>query len=119
MIEIVVVEHEKRGKFEAYIGGERVPIVVSNQPFYATARWLLAQGTDPETPIAMRHRNSPIVSMRSTVGRAAQLSVEEDRHHGPYVRRWRPLDLDRHGNPGAEPAGGDLGADGYPPSQEG
>ena len=88
MIEIVV-KAKGRGRYQGYVDGEPIGRS-SGQPFYHGARALIAMGTDPEIPLQMRHENSQTISMRSTVGRAAKLMVQEDKNRGPTVRAWRP-----------------------------
>ena len=65
-----------RGSFRAMVG-ERVLVISSRTPFLSAARVLLAEGVNPETRIWMRHAHSSVVSLRSTVGEAATLTVDE------------------------------------------
>ena len=51
----------------------------------------MEEGADPGTPITMSHEGSCIVSLRSTVGQAARLSVEESERSGPRFVRYRPF----------------------------
>jgi hypothetical protein len=51
----------------------------------------MKDGADPETPITMSHEGSATVSLRSTVGQAARLSVEESERSGPRFVRYRPF----------------------------
>jgi hypothetical protein len=57
-------------------------------PLLAAARVLLAGGVAPDTRIAMRHAGSEHDALRSTVGKAAKLTVKETAN-GPKFRRWR------------------------------
>jgi hypothetical protein len=49
-------------------------------PFFSAARVLQREGVSDETPISMTHHGSSTVSMRSTVGDAARLTVRENDH---------------------------------------
>ncbi|MHC2582662.1 hypothetical protein ACVI1J_005163 [Bradyrhizobium diazoefficiens] len=75
------------GQFEARLDGELV--CISRQPLLDGARVLLAGGADPATPIAMRHQGSAHDAMRSTVGVAAEMRVEENETDGPRFVRWK------------------------------
>jgi hypothetical protein len=88
MIEIVV-KAKGRGRFQGYVNGEPIGRP-TGQPFYHGARMLVAQGIDPDTELTMRHEKSEIVSMRSTVGRAAKLAVSENENHGPRIVKYKP-----------------------------
>jgi len=62
----------------------------SRQPLLDAARALLAEGIPPETPIMMRHQGSETISLRSTVGEAAKLTVKE-KPNGPKFQKWEPF----------------------------
>jgi len=51
----------------------------------------MEEGADPETPITMSHEGSCIVSLRSTIGQAARLTVEESDTSGPRFVPYRPF----------------------------
>ena len=51
----------------------------------------MKEGADPETPITLGHEGSAIVSLRSTIGQAARLTVEESETSGPRFVRYRPF----------------------------
>jgi hypothetical protein len=89
MIEIVIRSDDRGHSFKAFVNGEQVGNA-TNQPFFATARKLLDEGTDPETEITMRHEKSQIVSKRATVGEAAKLIVIEKEKVGPIFGKWKP-----------------------------
>jgi hypothetical protein len=76
------------GFYAADLGGCRV-VAASRQPFLDAARALLALGVPPGAALAARHVGSAIVAMRSTVGEAAALAVEETDDRGLRLRRWR------------------------------
>ena len=49
---------------------------------------LLAAGYPATTVIVMRHAGSSVDALRSTIGAAAQLTVSDNRHGTPQLRRW-------------------------------
>jgi hypothetical protein len=51
----------------------------------------MEEGADPETPITMSHEGSCILSLRSTIGQAARLTVEESERSGPRFVPYRPF----------------------------
>jgi hypothetical protein len=71
---IVIEEYKRRGQFDAYLEDGRW-LCRSTAPLLDASRKLLAEGLPPETPIAMRHKNSTTTSLRSTIGAAAKLRV--------------------------------------------
>jgi hypothetical protein len=88
---IIIIKPASPGKFEAY-EGDRL-LCVSRQPLLDAARVLLAEGADPDTPIAMRHVGADYDALTSTVGGAAKLIVtERDKgKKGPVFEPWRPF----------------------------
>jgi hypothetical protein len=86
---IITAAPAGRGRFDASVDGRY--ILTSRSPFLDTARILAAQGADPATRIGLMHEGSDRIAMRSTIGIAAGLIVEEgDR-----------LALRKHRSPGA------------------
>ena len=79
-----------RGSFRAMVG-ERVLVIASRTPFLSAARVLLAEGIDPRTRIWMKHAHSSVVSLRSTVGEAAGLTVDET--SAPRFQKYVAPDL--------------------------
>jgi hypothetical protein len=77
------------GRFHARVQDRH--LCTSRTPFFAAARVLVEEGADPETPITMSHEGSCIVSLRSTIGQAARLTVEESERSGPRFVRYRPF----------------------------
>lgn len=73
--------------WEARLGDEL--LCTEREPFFAAARVLKARGVADEVPLVMRHAGSDEVSLRSTVGKAAGLTVE-DGNGGTRVRPYRP-----------------------------
>jgi hypothetical protein len=93
LILIVAEADNRRGYFDGEIGG-RLVVQRSRQPFLGAARALLAQGIDPATPLLMRYKGSGTDSLRSTVGKAAPLTVEERAYGGaPKYARWQPYPM--------------------------
>lgn len=74
------------GKFDGFIDDRQV-VIGSATPFCDASRALLAEGVSPDAVIEMRHEGSSTLALRSTVGVAAKLTVEEGRR--PYFRRHR------------------------------
>jgi hypothetical protein len=64
-------------------------------PFLAAARTLLANGTDPATPIIMRHMGSDTDCLTSTVGAAAKLSPQ---NQAIRFRPFEPFDRNNIGS---------------------
>lgn len=89
---VIVIRPQKRNprkpprkyKYEARCDGRF--LCVSTQPFFDGCRKLIELGLAKETDkAAMRHDGSDIISLRSTVGRAAGLTVDEtNRRFAPY-----------------------------------
>ena len=77
------------GRFHARVEDRR--LCTSRTPFFAAARVLMEEGADPETPITMSHEGSCILSLRSTIGQAARLTVEESEKSGPRFVPYRPF----------------------------
>jgi hypothetical protein len=103
MIEIIV-KPAGRGRFCAMVGS-RMLVIMSRTPFLMAARVLLADGIDPATPLRMRHEGSSVISFRSTVGAAANLTVKET-PHGPKFRTYDPA-TEGAEEPSSEPVDGD------------
>ena len=78
-----------QGQFEARLNGRL--ICISHRPLLDGARVLLAECVDPATPISMRHEGTAYDALRSTVGVAAKLTVEENERVGPRLVRWKPF----------------------------
>jgi hypothetical protein len=84
---VIVVSPLSGGRFEARVGD--LVICVSRQPLLDGARVLLAD-YPPETALIMRHAGSNTDALRSTIGAASRLTVEEGDRTGPKLRRWKP-----------------------------
>jgi len=75
--------------YEARLDGE--VLCRSLTPFLSAARVLLDADYAPDTVVTMRHQGSSVVSLRSTLKRAAKLTVIDNRHEGPRFAKYRPL----------------------------
>ena len=75
------------GKFNAMLG-DLLLVGSTRQPLLDGARHLLALGYPPDTAVVMRHAGSGIDSLRSTMGAAAALTVDET--GTPRFARWKP-----------------------------
>jgi hypothetical protein len=62
----------------------------STKPFLDAARRLMDLGFDPSTTLVMRHAGSETECLRTTIGAAAALTVE-DTKFGPEFRQWKPF----------------------------
>lgn len=83
MITIEVIQTDNPAVWEAYVNDQL--ITRSKIPFFAAARELQSSGTPDDTPIQLTHRGSGLISIYSTVGVAAALSV----HNEPRCRFTR------------------------------
>jgi hypothetical protein len=102
--------YAKRGPlFDAKIA-DRIVVRRNAQPLLNVFRVLMAEGCNPATPIVMRHEGSVMDALRTTVGHAAKLTVDEpaDCKRPPRFRDWRPRDMGDDSSPPIAP--GDLAA---------
>lgn len=88
---VITVDSLGHGRFKAS-SGERVLVTSSRQPFLAAARILKGYGMAEDTPIAMRHRGQDYDALRSTVGKAARLTVD-DRGGWPHFKAFTLPDV--------------------------
>src|SRR5512133_890612 len=79
-------------RFVATLAGRQ--LCTSHEPLLAASRVLLAEGVDPETPIATRHAGGACDAMTSIVGAAAKWTVRENETEGPRFVRWRAFSRD-------------------------
>jgi hypothetical protein len=86
-----------RGKSEVRLDGRL--ICISHQPRLDSARVLAAEGIDPATPIHTRHEGAMFDALRSTIGIAANLTVEESQKIGPRFARWKRVSRSDVGAP--------------------
>jgi hypothetical protein len=75
MVEIIVRPNpeSRNGRYIATVDG--VDLASSITPFFAAARVLIAQGSDPSEIVVMKHHGSEIVCLRARLGVAANLAV--------------------------------------------
>jgi hypothetical protein len=100
----------KRGPlFDAKIA-DRIVVRRNAQPLLDACRVLMAEGCNPATPIVMQHEGSVMDALRTTVGHAGKLTVDEptDGKRPPRFRDWRPRDMGDDSSPPIAP--GDLEA---------
>ncbi len=98
---VVSPVRERPGRYTAGLeGDDRVPVASSRQPFLDSARKLIERGYDPEAVMVMRYAGSDTKSLRSKVGVAARLTVDE--HNGTRFANWKPLSRSA-GAPGIAP----------------
>ena len=72
------------GHFDAYVDGQQL-VVGSRQPFLDSCRVLLKLGAMPQARAVMKHADQDIAALRSTIGAAAGLVVDE--HPRPRFKR--------------------------------
>jgi hypothetical protein len=85
----IVVAPASAGKFTARLDGRE--LCCSTKPFLDAARVLLAEGVDPDTVIQMVHLGNNTLSLRSTVGAAAGLTILEGDLR-PRFARWQAFE---------------------------
>jgi hypothetical protein len=76
------------GHFTAHAGA-RLLCSSTREPFLAGARRLLELGYEPKAVIVLRGPGSTTDRLRSTVGSAARLTVEESDRRSPRFRLWK------------------------------
>jgi hypothetical protein len=89
MIEIEVRETtERRGRFQAYLGGQPLLKKPSRTPLCDAARVLIAEGEPRDAVLVMWHRG--VKTMWVKLGEAARLTVEESDQRAPRFRPYQP-----------------------------
>ena len=83
----ITVSPAGRGRFHARLGDRH--LTTTKTPFFDAARILKDQGVPLDQPLTMTHEGSGTVALRSTVGAAAKLSVQ-DNDQGIRLRRYCP-----------------------------
>ncbi|QRM27370.1 hypothetical protein [Microvirga sp. VF16] len=83
----IVVRPVSQGRYAALLDSQE--LCRSSMPFFSAARRLLAQEHDPSTLLSMRHEGSAVVALRSTIGRAARLTVQESAKDSARIVRLR------------------------------
>lgn len=84
----IIVTHLGHGKYSARLG-DRILVDKSYTPFYSAARILKEEGVHWNEPLTMTHDGSETICMRTTVGEASMLTVE-DNDKGLTLRPFRP-----------------------------
>jgi hypothetical protein len=72
-----------RGRFVASVEGRAV--CESRTPVFSAGRALLSEGVSPQEPLIVSHEGSQIVSITTTVGQAAQLTIVERDSGGIHI----------------------------------
>lgn len=83
----ITVSPAGRGRFHARLGDRH--LATTKTPFFDAARILKDEGVPLDQPLAMIHEGSNTVALRSTVGAAAKLTVQ-DNDQGVRLRRYNP-----------------------------
>lgn len=96
------LERNRRGFGGYTMLYDGVLIGKSEQPIYAAARWLLANGAKPLDTVETWRKGQ--ISMKSTVGEAAKWTVTETQSGKPslYLRRYEAYSGPRVGSQTAE-----------------
>lgn len=76
-----------RGRVHARLGNRL--LCTTDTPLTSCARILLREGVPPSTVIEIAREGSDRWDMRSTIGRAAALTVIENERVGPVFRPYR------------------------------
>jgi hypothetical protein len=103
---MIILDIEVLGGSDRYrvTHGDRLLLRSSRQPLLDGARRLLAGGVLATEEIGLRRLGGDRIDLRSSVGFAARLMVEEETRTGrPAFRRWRKLRYNREGMPGVSP----------------
>lgn len=69
--------------------GTTVLMVSTPRPFLDGARVLLGRGVDPDATVILKHLGSEVESLRSRIGPAAELTVDEG--STPRFKHWKPF----------------------------
>ena len=87
---IAVKPHTKPGKVTATSSDGHS--FTANTPLLEAARYWLGQGANPTATITTAWSSGPgHWSLRSTIGHAAKLTVEEGQRGTPRFRKWQPF----------------------------
>lgn len=92
MIETILLIIEpvnRRGLFAARLAEDSRTLCTSRTPFTDAARVLLREGVDPKSILISRKAGQDYDSLRSTVGAAAKLTVDE--HNGTVFAKHKSL----------------------------
>ncbi|WP_128755035.1 hypothetical protein [Methylobacterium sp. GXF4] len=83
----ITVSPAGKGRYYARLG-DRL-LTTSYTPFFSAARVLKAEGVRWDEPLTMTHEGSETICLRSTIGEASMLTVE-DNDRGLNLRPYRP-----------------------------
>lgn len=87
-MEIIITPVTGRpGVYQAHY--DETLLCTSRLPFFDGARVLLSQGYPADTVLTLRHAGQGYVSLRSTIGEAAKLTVIENKRFGPRFTKFR------------------------------
>lgn len=95
----ITISPAGRGRFDARLG-DRL-LCTSETPFFAAARVLKSEGVPVGAVLTMTHQGSDTVCLRSTVGKAASLTVHES-ERGLHLRPYKPFPSTRPVAPDSE-----------------
>ena len=91
---MIVIKRVSPAAYEARLEDGEVVVYVAKEPLLAAARVLKARGVADETELLMRHHDNEMVCLRTTVGKAAALTVIENDGEGPRFARYKPFPAD-------------------------
>jgi hypothetical protein len=84
----LVIEPRGNGTFAARLAGGGAEMV-SRTPFLTAARKLIELGYSPKVVLIMRRAGAEVDSLRSSIGTAAALTVEDGPDGRPRFRPWK------------------------------
>jgi hypothetical protein len=86
----IVISHSGSGRYEAHDTAGNLIVSDVREPFFESARVLLARGLDSDTLLLMARSTTPDrIDMRARLGRAADLTVQNSSTGTPSIRRHR------------------------------
>ena len=91
----ILIQHLGRGSYRAFNAtGEEHEVLIDRcrEPFFASARALLAKGHAPNSRLTMGRKDSPSRSdLRARLGTAAKLTVSEPANGSLRITRYQPF----------------------------
>jgi hypothetical protein len=87
-VTITIAPDVRRGRYRAYLETEQEMLCTSRQPFFDSARKLIARGHGPQTMLIMRWQGAEGWALRGPLGVAAKLTLDE--HNGSFAK-WKSL----------------------------
>jgi hypothetical protein len=89
----VLISHSGSGRYQARDTAGNLIVSDAREPFFESARVLLARGLDPDTLLLMARSAAPDrIDMRARLGRAAGLTVANNSTWTPTLRRMQTND---------------------------